>query len=555
MGAVTDFGNPQGQYELTDGNLECVKYFGPACALTDVTSSMARDRYLESIIRGEGPHLVLITGPSGSGKDTFATWMQSMQLVNIAVRTSTREPRPGEPPTHNYVPEDIFKLTDFVFAYEKGGIHYGYTTDDIMRASTDGRPTVVILGDTAKIQPFVCGLQDQLPLVPYTTFQMSVSHDEISKRLLSRATADPTEAHTRIARNLAYRAVDRGTRYSNNCNHGTIHLDNDGLRVEENTEAQIGGTAKLAQKQDSAIAAVKRAIQDSRDRSTRIAEELYYAKTVPPHWSLPADVAHGLKILEQSIQKTTSISGPILLKGGTAVAFYLLGQRRGSAGKVSSDSPCSAGSVGSSPESEAARLVSPDIDFMLGPEDVSGGETIVSIMEQLRGHVDGSSPVEVVTYSDKDIFKSDKASCEMALPGSSVDLDFIATSRVNPKGSPWTFAYRPTRLDVFMARTWTSADGSTSVGVLPPEVLALEKFLAGRGPELGKFDLWDASALACSQTFVPSVVLGFIRQQVYLADFDKVEVTMPTENNVLIDASVLSEYGIFDTRVRDMIVH
>ncbi|MFH0838473.1 MAG: hypothetical protein V1880_04385 [Patescibacteria group bacterium] len=117
------------------------------------------------------------------------------------------------------------------------------------------------------------------------------------------------------------------------------------------------------------------------------------------------------------------------------------------------------------------RPFSHDMDFMIPADRV----------EELRNALG----LEFTRHTKKPVFHSLKAVFEEG--GRSYDL--IAESVVGPAGQSAGFSIRLTD-EILQKKKSVMADGQT-LYLIPRELLVLIKLLAGRGEELGKYDLYD----------------------------------------------------------------
>jgi hypothetical protein len=134
------------------------------------------------------------------------------------------------------------------------------------------------------------------------------------------------------------------------------------------------------------------------------------------------------------------------------------------------------------------RPLSPDLDFLVEPD----------AKEKIQ-HVFGG---EFRRFDEKKLFKSHKM---VAKSGNDVQLDFIAEQNIVPDES------RPQEkislhLSAFTKKKSCEKDFMNErVMVLPPEFVVIAKLFAGRGPELGKYDLADSGAVIESGIIRPDI--------------------------------------------------
>lgn len=155
------------------------------------------------------------------------------------------------------------------------------------------------------------------------------------------------------------------------------------------------------------------------------------------------------RALGETLEKARQSQTPLYLTGGTAVAAY----------------------------AGVQRPLSLDLDFFVHPEQ----------KEVLEATFGGSFKV----FNAKPLFKSDK------LVGASgpVDLDFIAQQSIVPDDSQpqqrISLALTPHLQEHSVQKNMLGHE----VMVIPPEYLLIAKLFAGRGIDLGKFDLKDCESL------------------------------------------------------------
>ncbi len=104
----------------------------------------------------------------------------------------------------------------------------------------------------------------------------------------------------------------------------------------------------------------------------------------------------------------------------------------------------------------------------------------------------------------KAVFKSYKLQSHSA--GNGVELDFIASSNIVHPDAAVAFTATPLVLE----HAGTEEFLGQEVRTLPPELVALQKLFAGRGLDLGKYDLVDAQALIESGRVDPQLFQRFL---------------------------------------------
>ncbi len=165
------------------------------------------------------------------------------------------------------------------------------------------------------------------------------------------------------------------------------------------------------------------------------------------------DAAETDRLLQQALgdtlSKTHSRGIPLFLTGGTAVAAY----------------------------AGTHRPLSLDLDFFVFPTNI--GE-----LEEVFGGF-------FKTFSAKPLFKSHK----LVGRSGSVDLDFITEQHIVPDESHSkdriTLQITPYVLEHAIETEYLGS----RVSIMPPEYILIAKLFAGRGIDLGKYDLVDCKNL------------------------------------------------------------
>lgn len=166
----------------------------------DVGLNTQADELLDELRQRVRPKLIVISGPSGVGKDTV---IERMRLAypdfSFAVTATTRPRRPGEIDGVHYF---FMSREEFLQARERGeflesaevyGHLYGVPKDRVRKALRSGKSVVV------KVD--VQGAASIRRLVPQAIliFLAPPSMSELMQRLRSRKTDDPATLMERIA--------------------------------------------------------------------------------------------------------------------------------------------------------------------------------------------------------------------------------------------------------------------------------------------------------------------------------------------------------------------
>lgn len=139
------------------------------------------------------------------------------------------------------------------------------------------------------------------------------------------------------------------------------------------------------------------------------------------------------------------------------------------------------------------RPLSRDLDFLVPGDDATRG-----IIEEEYG---GAFRV----HAGKAVFKSYKL--QTSAPNG-VELDFIASSNIVHDDGGLSSTVTPTVCRLAQREELLGVPVLT----LPPALVALQKLYAGRGRDLGKYDLCDAQALLRSGCVDPDLFALFLRE-------------------------------------------
>jgi guanylate kinase len=164
------------------------------------------DDLIESIRTAARPLLIVISGPSGVGKDTVIEHMrQVMPDAYYAVTATTRERRPGE---INGVHYHFHTVEDFNREVAEGeflehatvyGNYYGVPKARLRQALRQSKDVVV------KVDPQGAATIRRLAPEALMIFLLPPDMGELSRRLRSRKTDDPVALSRRI--NIASREI------------------------------------------------------------------------------------------------------------------------------------------------------------------------------------------------------------------------------------------------------------------------------------------------------------------------------------------------------------
>jgi len=150
--------------------------------------------------RTRPPLLVVLSGPSGAGKDALLARLRERgRPYHFVVTATTRPPRPGERDGVDYIflTEEAFRerlerggFLEYARVY---GFWYGVPRDQVARALEEGKDVVL------KVD--VQGARTIKGLAPEAVFIFLVppSVEELERRLRQRKTEDPSALALRLA--------------------------------------------------------------------------------------------------------------------------------------------------------------------------------------------------------------------------------------------------------------------------------------------------------------------------------------------------------------------
>jgi guanylate kinase len=145
------------------------------------------------------PMLVVLSGPSGAGKDSVLTHLRTAVAgLRVAVTATTRAPRPGEVPGRSYyfmsAAEYRRLLEDgkLMAAAQVHGNWYGVPLDEIWRPLQAGEDVIVKLDVQGAMD-----VKRRLPQAVFIFLAPPSLHDLV-RRLKERHTESPAELERRI---------------------------------------------------------------------------------------------------------------------------------------------------------------------------------------------------------------------------------------------------------------------------------------------------------------------------------------------------------------------
>lgn len=150
---------------------------------------------------GESPLLVVISGPSGAGKDSVIRRMRELGFpFHFVVTMTTRPPRPGEVNGEDYIFvseeefESLLRRDGFLENAVVYGHRYGVPKEQVKKALESGKDVIMRVD--------VQGARTLRRLVPEAVFIFLIpsSEEELARRLRARHTEDEEALKLRLAR-------------------------------------------------------------------------------------------------------------------------------------------------------------------------------------------------------------------------------------------------------------------------------------------------------------------------------------------------------------------
>lgn len=146
-------------------------------------------------------HLIVISGPSGSGKDTVVKRLMELHSeIEVSVSATTREIRPGEKDGVNYVYltreefERRIQAGEILEYAEYCGNYYGTPKSEVDKRINNGTTVILVIevigaGNVKRIYPGAV-----------TIFVRPPSYGELEERLRGRGTETEESIKKRLAR-------------------------------------------------------------------------------------------------------------------------------------------------------------------------------------------------------------------------------------------------------------------------------------------------------------------------------------------------------------------
>ena len=171
------------------------------------------ERSKKMIKKKKQGQLIVVSGPSGAGKDTVINEvMKKQENAWISISATSREKRPGEKEGINYYYltkeefEQKIEENYFLEYAEYAGNYYGTPKETIVEKLEKGIDVILVI----EIQ----GAMKIKELIPEALFIfiMPPSENELMKRLKGRKTEDKKKIIERF--NIAYKEINEVTKYN-----------------------------------------------------------------------------------------------------------------------------------------------------------------------------------------------------------------------------------------------------------------------------------------------------------------------------------------------------
>ena len=483
----------------------------------------------------------IVSGGSGSGKSHMCKLLADGGYIQ-AERLITRPRRPCDPVHDRPFPNSEGYATDPVaLSYSKHAGHYGIPVSALESLDTKPERPIFIAGDVGKISPFSRVLDLALPLLPVVNIRLEVPVAVMADRLAhSRAEGFQGEAQQRQKQNEALLSWELAqVRSLKDFFNMHVVLN---LTAQEHEKLGYSETQLKPLDRQLIESLLPRFERQAILRSSTLASDILVPRTLRGVYGAPPEV---LEVLEHQIAPALKESRvhDFSIKGGLAVAIYIAPDNTTPATEIEDINLLPLSVRPKRPSQPIDRPVSPDIDWAVGtfPQERERHQSLVTALTQ--------KPVAFEDFWNKPIFNSNKAHGVVSTEsGREVELDAIALSRVRPEGSPFCFEFPFDGYLAFRRRQVQLSNGA-SVSLVPPEMLIMEKLIAGRDSSLGKFDLFDAIAVLCTQPIDLQVITHMVESQTFGVDIDRS--TLPAKPSAWSEvAQALRDCGIRNNKLR-----
>ncbi|HVW66306.1 MAG TPA: hypothetical protein VHA78_01085 [Candidatus Peribacteraceae bacterium] len=453
---------------------------------------------------------IVISGITGGGKSTVSQRVQQitegaahpLRVGIFGGRYTTRQMRPDE----REGVDGYFGLSDeefdamekrFLYSYEKYGTRYGFCREELYRCLNQHH-TLIVGGEpdtSAHLRDRIrheASMSEGLILDPVTV-HIHRPLEEILEGIEQRQ-APPAEKRRRIEH-------VRGI-WDKEPFPAPDHIIENGK--ERLNQAVADMLTIIARRTGHDLEFLMNAVRrpDVRHPARRQLPETFSIPDTPLHRELRDALGDSLRTCEE-----LGVRQPLLM-GGVGAAVL-----------VGKDWP-------------EDRPLSRDLDYLVPHDPV--------MQQSLERHFGG----EFKANTAKPVFKSHKL---QGIGTHGIDLDFISQSNIIFDDASLSLEHSPLVTNHAVRASLLGVQ----VDVLPPELIVLQKLFAGRGRDLGKFDLTDATCLLQAGIIDPDL---FDR---YLATFgsptgQKADVPQAMRDRLDVSLSQLPQIPIVE-RLRDAV--
>ena len=162
----------------------------------------------------ETGNLIIISGPSGAGKDTIVNeLLKKNKNIVLSVSKTTRAPRKGEEEGKDYyyvTKEEFLKEVDkgnfLEFARVYNDDYYGTPKDMVLKNIANGKDVILVIDIQGAIK-----VKEIMPESIFI-FIMPPSMKELKERLIKRDTESSTKLLDRFK--TAYKEINEATKYN-----------------------------------------------------------------------------------------------------------------------------------------------------------------------------------------------------------------------------------------------------------------------------------------------------------------------------------------------------
>jgi|GEM_PF-7087823 len=473
----------------------------------------ARSSLLEALAKGDVGPAVILSGGSGSGKSYVCKLLRELGCEQ-AERLISRPKRSCDPETdRSWTTFSGVGSPEVLLSYAKNKGLYGVPTSTLKALASSHMEPVFIVGDLGKISPYNRAVDLASPLAPRINIRLDVPVDVMADRLThQRLESFEGEGAERSQQNkllFSWEAAQHRVVKQIFNLHVILNLTDDEHRRLGYAQSQIKPLSLSLLKELLPVFA-----KESIDHSRRLAQDILLPRELHDIPGLPPGI---IEVLDENLvpRFASHDVDHFAIKGGLAVAAYLNGSLTPSRECHEEESKPKTLVRKIWPSVQLLRPVSADIDWAI-PNFANEKLDHLNMVRAITGR-----DVSFQDHWNKSIFNSNKLHAVVrASTGQEIELDAIALSRVRPTDSPFCFEFPLDEYLAFRSRPLTIA-GNTAAALVPPEMLIVEKLLAGRGVELGKLDIFDAVALIATQSIDVHVIDHMINSQVFVDGMDQ----------------------------------